>query len=953
MIDTKKKTYQLDSFANDPLNAYLYTLPNGLRLYMSVNKDEPRIFTNIAVRAGSKQDPPETTGLAHYMEHMLFKGTSRIGATDWDKEKQYLDQIAGLYEKHRRTRDPEERRAIYREIDRLSFEAAKLVAPNEYDRLLSSMGAKMTNAYTYVEQTVFVNDIPANELCRWMELEAERFRMMALRLFHTELETVYEEFNIGQDQDIRKVTKAIREGLFPEHPYGTQTTIGSAEHLRNPSMKNIQTYFQTYYVPNNMAIILAGDFDPQEAVALAEKHFGHYAAAEVPPFTYREQPAQDGPVVKEVLGKEAPLVTLSWRLGHSQSEDPLYATVIQQLLFNEKAGLLDLELNQQQKVLESDAWVWMLENYTVFGFYGRARQDQSLEAVVDLLLDQLERIKSGDFPDWMLEAVINDLKLNDQKQYEDNQARVNNMTNSFILGIPWPEYTSYLEKLKTFSKADIVRFARERLDDQYVVVYKREGEDPNVIKVDKPPITSVELNRDALSEYGRNFLHKTTAELEPTFVDFKATIRRQKLNDHVELACVHNPNNELFTLSYEFDFGKLHDRAFALALNYLPYLGTEKYTPLELQQELFRLGLSLNAEAGEYRSAIILSGLEDSFAEGLKLLEHVIAHVTPNEVALGNFVQDILSKRDHAKQDRDFILRRAFASYARYGASSPFSHRLSREELLSIEADQLTSKIHRILTYPHRIYYFGPQDPSQLERTMRSQHFFPENYRQAPAETMFTQLPTAIDKILFLDYPIVQTDVMQFSKGTPEFSLEEYAMKELFNDYFGFGLSSIVFQEIRESRGLAYSTFAYYSSPGRKHLAHYLQAYVGTQPDKLEDAIPAMRDIMGNMPINEEQIDQARRSILKQVASERISPRHIHRTAINFQDLGYDYDLRQYLYETMESTKPSDLVDFHRQYVRGRAYTYLVLGSKDRIDMNYLRSLGPMEELQLEDIFGY
>ena len=277
MIDAKIQ-YAFKTVPDDLLKVQRYTLSNGLQLFLSVNKNEPRVFTNIVVKAGSKQDPPETTGLAHYMEHMLFKGTSRIGTLDWEKESVLLEQISDLYEAHRATQDEDERRRIYAEIDRISFEAAKLTAPSEYDKMVSNIGAKATNAYTWVEQTVYVNDIPSNELERWMSLESERFRMMALRLFHTELETVYEEFNINQDKDIRKVNTAIREVLFPSHPYGTQTTIGKAEHLRTPSQVNIQEYFKTYYVPNNMAIMMAGDFDPQEVVELAERHFDRLEA---------------------------------------------------------------------------------------------------------------------------------------------------------------------------------------------------------------------------------------------------------------------------------------------------------------------------------------------------------------------------------------------------------------------------------------------------------------------------------------------------------------------------------------------------------------------------------------------------------------------------------------------------------------------------------------------------
>ena len=275
-----------EQFENDPFQVKKYTLKNGLQVFLSINPYHPTLSTQIAVRAGSKHDPAETTGLAHYMEHMLFKGTSKIGTANWEEEKVLLEEIADLYEKHRNASTDEERKEIYQLIDQKSYQAAKLTIPGEYDKLASSIGAKGTNAYTWFEQTVYLNAIPNNELERWISLEAERFSQLTLRLFHTELETVYEEFNISQDKDIRKVSNLLHAGLFPNHPYGTQTTIGSAEHLRNPSHYNIHKFFSTYYVPNNMAIILAGDLDADKTIALIEKYWGSKVNADIPAFNF-------------------------------------------------------------------------------------------------------------------------------------------------------------------------------------------------------------------------------------------------------------------------------------------------------------------------------------------------------------------------------------------------------------------------------------------------------------------------------------------------------------------------------------------------------------------------------------------------------------------------------------------------------------------------------------------
>lgn len=930
----------------------MYTLSNGLRMYMSVNPQQPRIFTNIAVRAGSKLDPPETTGLAHYMEHMLFKGTSKIGATNWEEEQKLLGQISDLYEKHRQTRDPEARRAIYAQIDQLSYEAAKLVAPNEYDKLVSSIGADRTNAYTWVDQTVYVNDIPANELERWMELESERFRMMALRLFHTELETVYEEFNINQDRDFRKVNQTIRKHLFPRHPYGTQTTIGTAEHLRNPSQKNIQHFFQQYYVPNNMAIVLAGQFDPVEAVQLAEKYFGTYPKKEIPPFHHASQPEIEAPIVAEVTGQEAPYVTLAWRFGSSQSDDPLYLSLIQHLLYNQQAGLLDLNLNQKQKVLESQAWTWFYEDYSVFGLYGQAREGQSLEQVKDILLEQVEKIKNGDFDDWLIEACIRDFELGDLRASDSNQARVNAITQSFVLGITWERFAHRIAWMAQRSKQDIVDFARKHLGDNHVVVYKQQGEDQDVIKVEKPPITSVDLNREAESSYAAEFLAKSSPRLKAEFVDFASQIQQVPLTDSLNLDYVYNPSHDLFQLNYIFEMGKNSDRLLSLAMQYLPYLGTDRYSPSELQQEFFRLGLSFEVHNNNDRSYVTLEGLRESFEEGIKLFEHILASVQPNEAALKNVIADVLTKRAHSKQDKNVILREALGNYVRYGAVSPFTWRIPQEELVQLEPEALIEKIRSLTQYEHTVYYYGQDPKDKVAELLKRHHKLPERPKPVIPAQNFPQLDTQ-SRVIFLDFPIVQTDVLMVSKGTPQFNLEEYLMSEIYNNYFGFGLSSIVFQEIREAKALAYSTYAYYSVPPKKDRSHYLQAYVGTQPDKLPDAIPALLGIIEDMPLIPPKIRQTQESILRRIESDRIPPKHLYWRARQNRMLGYDHDLRRDMYEAVTRTQPEDLAQFHEQYVKGRAFSFVVLGSKERVDLDYLAQFGPIEEVNMEQIFGF
>lgn len=212
------KDYRYTTVPNDPLKARIYTLDNGLKVYMTVNKEKPRIQTFIAVRVGGKNDPAETTGLAHYFEHLMFKGTKRFGTQNYEAEKPLLDQIEQQFEIYRKTTDSVARKNIYHVIDSLSYEASKLSIPNEYDKLMAAIGANGTNAYTSFDVTCYIEDIPSNQVENWAKIQADRFENNVIRRFHTELETVYEEKNMSLTRDPRKVYEATLSALFPTTP---------------------------------------------------------------------------------------------------------------------------------------------------------------------------------------------------------------------------------------------------------------------------------------------------------------------------------------------------------------------------------------------------------------------------------------------------------------------------------------------------------------------------------------------------------------------------------------------------------------------------------------------------------------------------------------------------------------------------------------------------------------
>ena len=954
MSDLPPSSTTVKVIDGDPIHVQQHTLQNGLNLFMSVNKDEPRIYTEIAVRAGSKHDPADTTGLAHYFEHMMFKGTDRIGTLNWEKEKELLDQIEELFEVHRAEQDPEKKKELYARIDKLSYEAARYAATNEYDKMASAIGAKGTNAYTWVEQTVYVDDIPTNELERWFELESERFRRPILRLFHTELETVFEEYNISQDRDVRKVIKAMQEVLTPTHPYGTQTTLGRGEDLKNPSQKNIYRFFDQYYVPNNIGIILCGDFEPEQAIHLAEKNFGHFEFREVPKFHFDPQPEVPSRVQKDVYGNEAEWIELGWRFDGANSRDAAILPVISGLLYNQQAGLMDLNLIQKQELLEAWAYPRIYEDYSSLVVYAKPREGQSLEAVEQLLLEQVQLLREGKFEDWLPQAVVKDLKLSEMKAYEKNKGRAGSITNAFILGIPWQEMVErweWLEKLEKSELLDII--SRTLREDNFVAVYKHSGPDPHLMKVEKPQITPIEVNRNDSSDFAREFYNKQTPDITPEFVQYNKLIDKASILPNVKLEAVTQEDSGLFHVHYLYEMGTASDAKLPLATTLLSYLGTSSKSSEELQKAFYRLGVHYTTTCREDHLYLSLSGLSESFEEAVELFESFLADVQSDQAAYDNLVADILLKRVNNKKDKQVVLSKALANYAKHGEQSGFTDILKEEELLAMDPAELTGLIRSLNNFKHEIYYYGPLSARKAANVLAKYHKAPESLQAPIKPKSYPEPAQRSNKVYFVHFPMVQVELLLMSRGSKKFNLDEFIMSEWYNQYFGYGLSSIVFQEIRESKALAYAAYAYSGNPNRKNRAHFLQAYVGTQPDKLQEAVEAFQLIMEDMPISEEQIENARKGVLKQIAASRITHSDLFWTRRANKLRGYKDDIRKEVFERLKDADQNALIEYHDQYIRGRNYNWMVLGDRDRIDFRYLRSIGKVEELSLETIFGY
>lgn len=944
--------YAYESVKGDPTQTRIYTLDNGLKVYMSVNDEEPRIQTYIAVRVGGKNDPSETTGLAHYFEHLMFKGTEQFGTQDYAAEKPLLDEIEQLFEVYRKTEGEAERKAIYKRIDSISYEASKLAIPNEYDKLMATIGAQGTNAYTGYDMTVYVENIPSNQVENWLKIEADRFKNVVIRGFHTELETIYEEKNMSLTQDGRKVYEAMNRALFPNHPYGKQTVLGTQEHLKNPSITNVKNYHDQYYVPNNMAICLSGDFDPEEMISLIDQYFGDMQPnPNVPVLEYEpEQPITE-PIVTEVWGLDAANVAIGWRLGGATSDDADLANIVGSILYNGQAGLIDLNINQQQKTLSAYGYPSISADYGYMQLAGRPKQGQSLEEVRDLLLGEVAKLRAGEFDEALIAAAVNNYKLEAMQYLDSNDGRADMYVQSFINRTEWKDEVEVFDRLSKITKDDVVRFANEKLgENSYAIIYKREGKDPNEQKIAKPEITPIVTNRDAQSDFLKAIVASEVKPIEPRFVDFEKDMDRFEAQSGIEVLYKQNTTTDYFSLEYMFDLGTIVDPALGLAFDYTEYLGTLSKTAEQIQSELYGLACFFNLRASSSRCYISISGLGENMNKAMDIVEDLVANAVADEAILANVKQNMLKSRANAKlnQSSNFSALQSYVIYGEEGMKA----RLSNEELMALTSEELLAKVREMFTKQHTVVYYGPATQQELLASLNEHHNVSEELQPLEIKRL-ANVPTPDNKVFIAEYDANQIYYIQYSNRGEKFDVANDADLDLYNEYFGGGMSSIVFQEMREARGLAYSARAYMSTPTYADGNYSFTAYIATQNDKMKQAIEAFDEIINTMPESEAAFNVAKESYINQLRTLRYTKSSVLTAFIRTRDMGLDYDRARDVFEKVQTMTLDDVKAVQQQWVKDRNYYYLILGDSKNLDLNYLRTLGPITFLSQEQIFGY
>lgn len=937
----------------DPIRVVEFKLENGLTVMLTENHNTPEVFGAVVVNTGGKNDPANNTGMAHYLEHMLFKGTQKMGTIDYSKEKPFLDKIVVLYDSLGVTKDDAARAKIQLEINKQSVEAAKFAIPNEFDKILQEMGATNTNAFTTDDITAYFNSFPSTQIKQWLTIYSDRFVDPVFRLFQSELEAVYEEKNKGMDNTFNVVFETFQKNFFKVHPYGQQTVIGEVDHLKNPSLTAMYNYFNSYYKPNNMALVISGDIDIQQIKPMIQKLFGRWKAAEIPKFPiekYQEKPF-NGRELVEVNITPIKVMILGFRSPNNSHEDKLAMEVITRLLSNSsQTGLID-KLQLDGKVMAASAFELEMNDYGEFALFAAPKIiGQSLEEVEAIVLAELKKLGTGDFSESLLNSTKKEILQEIELGWESNQTRALEMGAAFSMQSSWRNYVSKSFKINQLTKDDIQRVAAQYLGDNYLCMYSKMGF-PKKEKLEKPAFEPVVNTNEMHSEYRKSLEQLKVAPNYPEAIDFNS-IERFEMGDNVLLRSSKNPMNSIFDLELEFGTGSYNNKLLQYLPDYLNMLGTKDGDVNKLKNQFALLGASYSFDCKQDVFTLSVRGRDENFEETVKLVGLLLNNLKPDAKKLDKLRDDIEGEKKLERNDPVYM-GRVLDAYILFGEKSPYKNQLTKAEMKALTAEELMTAYSNALNFAVTINYIGNLPQKTVHQALIP--FFeanPESPRLTANPKVFLtpQLPSTPTVYVLDNKRAVQSQIY-FNQPSKAFDKAELPYINGFNYYFGDDMSSIVFQEIREFRSLAYTAYARYQPAPISNGNNRFFGYVACQDDKTMDAVAAMYDLIKTMPVKAERWSAIQNSILYATATAKPGFRSFIDAVDGYNDQGFASDPNPEWYKTVSSATFDDVLKFYTNEISSKPTTIVVLGNTKRFDTKALSKYGTVIKVKESSLF--
>lgn len=941
----------LNSQTYNPLDVEQYKLDNGLTVFLNYDDSQPNVLGAVVIKGGSKRDPKDATGIAHYFEHIMFKGTDKIGTINYEAEKVYLDSIEVLYDKLSMASDDAERERIQMHINELSLKSSEYAIPNEFDKIISKMGGQGVNAFTSEEMIAYFNFFPGDQIGKWLELYSHRFIHPVFRMFQSELETVYEEKNMSMDSPFERVFEELNTNMYEGFPY-ENTVLGTIEHLKNPSLRKMKDYFETYYVANNMALILSGNFNKEKIKPMIEEKFGVWRTGNIPEMMEYTPRQFDG---RELVVKRYTPIRIgimAYRTVPEGHPDELVLNVANELLTNSaKTGLLD-DLYYQNKLLAATIFPYLHYDMgsTMILFVPKLF-GKSMKNAEKLIKSELNRIKIGDFSEETLNSVKANLKKDFYKKLERPDNRAFYIMDAFMLNKGWDSILKYPEEIDKISKDKVVEIVNKYYGDNYFAFFSKTGF-PKKNKLPKPNYKPISpKNSEAESDYAKMIENMPVTQEKLRFIEFGEDVLVEDVNENLHYYFTENKINNIFSVIVKFGKGTYANPSLEQAVQYLNNIGTEKHSYNELNKELQKFGAELKIYADKNYTYVSVEGMEEYFSQTLDLVNELLTSMKKDDEQLKKISRDAKAERKMEKKEPS-VIDEAIYQYAVYGENSDYLRRLSLTDINKLTSDKLIADIKDALTYEAEIHYVGKNHTTEIQNEIIKKLLINNNLKDSnsPVQIPFVDHKERTVYILN-DKKLIQSQISIFQKGTI-ITNEDIWKLNAFNEYFGGGMYSLVFQEIREFRSLAYSAWANYSRPKKQGELSYLYGSMSCQSDKTPEALQIFDSLITEMPMKEQRLDMIKTGLIKSVNAYRSSFRELSSPVSSWRILGYDDDPRKLWVESYENLTFKTIKDFYTQNLNTSPLIITVAGDTEKFDEAMLKPYGKIVEVDKKKIFN-
>lgn len=946
-------SYQSQAEDLNALKVKEYRLENGLTVWLNEDHSQPKVFGAVVVKAGAKDCPD--TGIAHYFEHMMFKGTDRIGTLDYESEKVLLDSIAMKYDELAMTEDTAARARLQKEINELSIRSSEYVIPNEFNRLINRFGGSGLNAATSYDATIYFNTFSPQYMVQWAEINSERLINPVFRLFQSELETVYEEKNMYGDFIGDQVMDTLMARYFGPHPYA-YPIIGSTKNLKNPRLTEMHKFFEDYYVASNMALILSGDFDAQQVMPILEKAFSRIRSGNAPKQEKVMLPPFNG---RETMKVKFPIpfikaMGLGFRGVSANHEDQVALNIAVNLLNNANGtGYLD-KLMVEHKLMGALA---INESMNEAGILAVAIMPklliQSYRSAEKMVWDEINRVKNGDFSDEM----FNSLKLEQKRQYasslENIDSRATVMMNLFSQGKSWNDYLNEVARIESITKEDVVRVAQKYFSNNYLCVTKSTGKYPkdNLPKPAFSPV--VPRNADASSSYAKQLEKIPEQQVAPRIIDFEKDVKTSKLTPLVTLYTTPNPLNDIFTLNISYGIGALEQPELMQLTNYLQLLGTESLSFEQFRSRLQSIGSTLAFDVTSDAFVMKVTGFDNHIDETMELVGDFIRHAKADDKKLRQIVDDAKVSEKAFFKSGDNVAS-ALLEQVKYGDQSRYLRKLSLSQIKKLKGKDMLAIYDKVRSVQCDLHYCGTLPVEKVIGTIR-QHLPLERTTIASNSPYYRELkqydrPT----VFFIDMPdMAQSIVYGYVKGDPVDDKASRHASRLFSVYFGGDMSSLMFQEIREFRSFAYRTSGRYQLPNHAHkgTAGSFTAMLSTQSDKTLDALGVLDSLIREMPLKPERVEAVKQTLVNRINNDYPPFRNLSEKVASARMEGFDRDPAEEFLRDIATMDMQDISRFYREQISGRPVVYVIAGNRKHIDMKKLAEYGTIIKVKKKDIY--